>query len=116
MTRKYYLLFGALCFFAYSWARPYIRKGFGSASQGYLNFYALYITWLCSAVFYHLPSLAALGLDAKADTSLLIVVFLATLAVRGRSGGRSSSRSLSTPPYLKSPRVYLPGRAACWEE
>mmetsp|Transcript_31178 Transcript_31178/g.92977 ORF Transcript_31178/g.92977 Transcript_31178/m.92977 type:complete len:1354 (-) Transcript_31178:1870-5931(-) len=83
MNRKYYVLFGALCFFAYTWARPYIRSGFGSASRGVINFHSLYIMWLCSAVFYHLPSLEALGLDAKADTSLAIAVFIATLTALG---------------------------------
>lgn len=38
--------------------------------RGYLNFGTLYICWLCSAVFCHLPSFEALGIDIKADVSL----------------------------------------------
>jgi hypothetical protein len=38
--------------------------------RGYLNFGTLYICWLCSAVFCHLPSLESLGIDIKADVSL----------------------------------------------
>ena len=52
-----------------------------STHRAYINFHSLYILWLCSAVFYHLPSLETIGLDAKADLSLFIVVFVATLAV-----------------------------------
>eukprot|EP00198_Chlamydomonas_reinhardtii_P006217 XP_001695553.1 predicted protein [Chlamydomonas reinhardtii] len=69
-----------LCLFAYMYARPFIRVGLGSAKRGFINFSTLYIVWLCSAVFYHLPSLASLGLDVRADVSFLIVVFLASLA------------------------------------
>ena len=54
--------------------------------RAYINFHSLFIVWLCSAVFYHLPSLETMGLNAKADLSLLIVVFLGTLAVREGGG------------------------------
>ena len=42
----------------------------------------MFIVWLVSAVFYHLPSLDSMGFNARADLSLLIVVFLATVVVR----------------------------------
>ena len=48
-----------------------------------INFSSLYIIWLCSAVFYHLPSLERMGVDVKADVSMLIVSFLASLLVSG---------------------------------
>lgn len=43
---------------------------------GYINFYSVYIAWLCSAVFLHLPSMGKLGLDIKADISILLTTFL----------------------------------------
>ncbi len=36
----------------------------------------MYIAWLCSAVFLHLPSMGKLGLDIKADISILLTTFL----------------------------------------
>ncbi|KAG2491434.1 hypothetical protein HYH03_010220 [Edaphochlamys debaryana] len=80
LNRKWLVLYGVLCVFAYLYARPFIRVGLGSAKRGYINFSALYIVWLCSAVFYHLPSLESLGVDVKTDVSMLIVVFLSSLA------------------------------------
>ena len=44
--------------------------------RGFINFYSVYIGWLCSAVFLHLPSFAALGIDVKADVSILLTTFL----------------------------------------
>ncbi|KAL6745958.1 hypothetical protein V8C86DRAFT_2959352, partial [Haematococcus lacustris] len=70
-----------LAFFAYLYVRPYIRIGLGSASRAYINYSALYIAWLCGALFYHLPSLETMGIDIKADVSMLIVVFLSSLVV-----------------------------------
>ncbi|GFR41996.1 hypothetical protein Agub_g2810, partial [Astrephomene gubernaculifera] len=80
LNRKWLLLYGVLCIFAYLYARPFIRVGLWSAKRGYINFSTLYIVWLCSAVFYHLPSLEQLGLDVRADVSMLIVAFLSSLA------------------------------------
>jgi hypothetical protein len=54
--------------------------------SGQLNYYTLYISWLCTAVFYHLPSLETLGIDVKADVSLLLSVFFSSLAVGGAPG------------------------------
>ncbi len=51
------------------------------ARSGQINYYTLYIGWLCTAVFYHLPSLEALGIDVKADLSLALSVFFSSLAV-----------------------------------
>jgi hypothetical protein len=45
--------------------------------------YTLYIVWLCSAVFYHLPSFEALGVDIKADISLALSVACYSLFVSG---------------------------------
>ncbi len=45
-------------------------------NTGYINFYSVYIAWLCSAVFLHLPSVGKLGLDIKADISILLTTFL----------------------------------------
>ena len=50
--------------------------------RGYINFYAVYIGWLCSAVFLHLPSFQALGLDVRTDLSVLLTIFLLSLLVR----------------------------------
>lgn len=43
--------------------------------------YAAYILWLCGSVFYHLPSLEALGFDIKADLSIAIVAFASAATV-----------------------------------
>ena len=43
--------------------------------------YAAYIAWLCSAVFLHLPSLEALGLEPRADLALALVAFCSAAAV-----------------------------------
>ena len=86
--------------------------------RGYINFYAVYIGWLCSAVFLHLPSFQALGLDVRTDLSVLLTIFLLSLLVRpaaaracllpggGRGRGNVWGRSLSL-----TPRSWL-GR--CW--
>ncbi len=50
--------------------------------RGYINFYAVYIGWLCSAVFLHLPSFQALGIDVRTDLSVLLTIFLLSLLVR----------------------------------
>lgn len=68
-------------FAAYMYLRPLIRRRLGSAQSGYLNFYSLHIIWLCSSVFLHLPGLAELGLDVRADMSILLTTFLVSLAV-----------------------------------
>jgi hypothetical protein len=51
--------------------------------RGYLNFYSLYIVWLCSALFCHLPSFQALGIDMKADVSLALSIAASSLLVLG---------------------------------
>lgn len=43
----------------------------------------MYIAWLLSAVFYHMPSLDSMGIDIKADISLLLTTFLLSLCVLG---------------------------------
>ena len=55
--------------------------------SGYINWSTAYILWLLSAVFYHLPSLQSLGIDARADLSLLLTTFLLTLGVLGVGAG-----------------------------
>jgi len=52
------------------------------ARRGYINFYAVYIGWLCSAVFLHLPSFQALGIDVRTDLSMLLTIFLLSLLAR----------------------------------
>jgi hypothetical protein len=58
--------------------------------RGFINLGALYILWLCSAVFYHLPSFEALGIDIKADVSLTLSIACYSLVVsraRSQAGG-----------------------------
>lgn len=102
---------GALFFSAYLYVRPYIRHNIGSAARylppraqaahphmadvprpdalvllgvcsGRINFYSIYLAWLLSAWVYHLPGIAALGIDVKADVSLMLLVFFASILVR----------------------------------
>ena len=49
--------------------------------RGTINWTTLYLGWLCSAVFYHLPSLKSFGLDVRADVSVFIVTFTCTFVV-----------------------------------
>lgn len=65
----------------YLYARPFIRKRLGSASRGYINWTAVYVIWLLSAVAYHTPSLETLGIDIRGDLSLTLSTFLGSLAV-----------------------------------
>lgn len=51
--------------------------------RGYINFYSLYIGWLCGAVFLHLPSFKALGFDIRTDVSMLLTIFLLSCLVSG---------------------------------
>ena len=51
--------------------------------RGYINLYSLYIAWLASAIFIHMPSFESLGLDVRADVSTLLVTFVVTLGVLG---------------------------------
>ncbi|GLI59475.1 hypothetical protein VaNZ11_001358 [Volvox africanus] len=109
LNRKWLLLYGILCIFAYLYARPFIRVGLGSAKRGYINFSALYIVWLCSAVFYHLPSLEQLGLDIRADVSMLIVAFMSSLvALSLLAGLHTAAVSLRLVPR----RANLPAVAS----
>jgi hypothetical protein len=39
--------------------------------------------WLCSALFCHLPSFSALGLDIKADISLALSIAASSLLLLG---------------------------------
>ncbi|WIA33540.1 hypothetical protein OEZ86_006664 [Tetradesmus obliquus] len=82
-SKKWFYLYGALCCFAYLYMRPFVRKGLGSAHRGYVNFYSLYIVWLCSALFCHLPSFQTLGIDMKADVSLALSIAASSLLVLG---------------------------------
>ncbi len=50
--------------------------------RGYINLSTAYIGWLMLAVFYHLPSLEALGFDVRADVSLALSVACYSVAVR----------------------------------
>lgn len=81
LHKRWYYLYGALCLAAYLYALPSIRRGLGSARRGYVNLSTAYICWLMLAVFYHLPSLETLGIDVRADLSLLLSVACYSLAV-----------------------------------
>ena len=76
LNQKWWLTYGGVLSAAYLYLRPLIRRQLGSAEQGYINFYSVYIAWLCSAVFLHLPSVGELGVDFKADLSILLTTFL----------------------------------------
>jgi hypothetical protein len=81
LSKKWLYLYGAMFGAMYLYTRPLIRKRFGSASNRSINWSSIYTVWLCAAVFYHSPSFASLGLDIKADVSMLIAVFLGSLLV-----------------------------------
>ena len=49
--------------------------------RGYINYYSVYLFWLGSAVFVHLPSFESMGIDVKADISMLLTTFLLSLLV-----------------------------------
>ena len=102
LNKKWFYLYGAMCAFAYLYARPLIRRRLGSASSGYINWTTVYAVWLCAAVFYHLPSLDTLGLDVKADLSMLITVFLGSIVVLGCV---SSAYGIGVLFRLCSPRL-----------
>lgn len=77
--------------------------------RGYINFYAVYIGWLCSAVFLHLPSFQALGLDVRTDLSVLLTIFLLSLLVRPlRRALACSPRHLTERPPPCCIHVSLP--------
>jgi hypothetical protein len=76
LNQKWWLTYAGVLSAAYLYLRPLIRRQLGSAEQGYINFYSVYIAWLCSAVFLHLPSVGRLGVDFKADLSILLTTFL----------------------------------------
>lgn len=110
INRKWFYLYGIMTLFAYLYVRPLIRKRLGSASAGYINWNTMYAVWLCSAVFYHMPSFESLGFDIKADVSILLTIFLMSCALLGTLAGmysfltslRSvSKRLLYVPPSSK---------------
>lgn len=102
-SKKWFWLYGVMCLFAYLYTRPLIRKRLGSASAGYINWTTVYAVWLCAAVFYHLPSLDSLGLDVRADVSMLITVFLGSLVALGIL---SASYGAAVLFRLLSPRLF----------
>ncbi len=57
-----------------------------SCCRGYINYYSVYLFWLGSAVFVHLPSFQSMGIDVKADISMLLTIFLLSLLVRFDTG------------------------------
>ena len=56
--------------------------GFSACCRGYINYYSVYLFWLGSAVFVHLPSFQSMGIDVKADISMLLTILLLSLLVR----------------------------------
>ncbi|GBF92372.1 hypothetical protein Rsub_05574 [Raphidocelis subcapitata] len=87
LNKRWYYLYGALCLSAYLYMLPFIRRGIGSAHRGYINLSTAYICWLMLAVFYHLPSLEALGFDVRADVSLALSVACYSVAALGALTG-----------------------------
>jgi len=83
INKKWFYLYGVMTLFAYLYVRPLIRRRLGSASSGYINWGTVYAVWLCSAVFYHLPSFESLGFDIKADVSILLTIFLLSCGLLG---------------------------------
>ncbi len=65
------------------WRTPTLTLAHTRCCRGYINLYSLYIAWLASAIFIHMPSLESLGLDVRADVSTLLVTFVVTLGVLG---------------------------------
>ncbi len=61
-----------------------------SCCRGYINYYSVYLFWLGSAVFVHLPSFQSMGIDVKADISMLLTIFLLSLLVRFNTSFRLS--------------------------
>ncbi|MEW5320472.1 MAG: hypothetical protein WDW38_011542 [Sanguina aurantia] len=117
-NRRWYFLAGIMSFFVYVYVRPFMRGRLGSASRSYISSYSLYVLWLCGAVFYHLPSFNALGIDIRTDLSMLIVVFLCTMmvgrlshntadGVRMGVRGQQQSRSGCCPPACSPPTARL---------
>ncbi|KAK9809330.1 hypothetical protein WJX73_005806 [Symbiochloris irregularis] len=105
LNRKWYYLWGTICFFAYLYLRPLFSKGIGSASSGFINLYSVYISWLCGAVFLHLPSLEALGFNIKADVSVLLVVFLVSVVALG---SLHALHAVAVMSKALSPSLYNP--------
>jgi hypothetical protein len=110
INKKWFYLYGIMIMFAYLYVRPLIRKRLGSASSGYINWNTVYAVWLCSAVFYHMPSFESLGFDIRADVSIMLTVFSMSCALLGTLAGtygfltsiRSvSKRLLYVPPSSK---------------
>jgi hypothetical protein len=85
LNQKWWLTYAGVLSAAYLYLRPLIRRQLGSAEQGYINFYSVYIAWLCSAVFLHLPSVGRLGVDFKADLSILLTTFLVSNSLAHQS-------------------------------
>ena len=84
------------------YARPLIRKRLGSASSGFINYTALYVVWLVSAAIYHVPGFTKLGIDIRADVSLLFVSFTSCVfALSGALGLKELlQRAGALPPSL----------------
>ena len=81
-NKSYYLTFLVLSIGAYAWTRPLGRHP-GTGRQATTSIQTIFVLWLLSATFYHLPPTFyhLLGFDARSQLSLLIVVFVSTLPV-----------------------------------
>lgn len=106
LNRKWFYLYGAIILFAYLYIRPLIRRRLGSASEGYINYYSLYLFWLGSAVFIHLPSFQSMGIDVKADISMLLTIFLLSLLILA---GLHTLHAVAVFFKLMSAALYSPG-------
>jgi hypothetical protein len=102
ITKKWLNLCGAMMLFAWLYVRPLIRRRLGSASGGYINWSSIYVLWLCAAVFYHFPSLESMGVDVKADISMLLLCFLLSAIV---IGALSALHSAAVALRVLSPRL-----------
>ncbi|DBB07470.1 TPA: hypothetical protein ACH3X3_008941 [Trebouxia sp. C0006] len=77
-----------------------------SCCRGYINYYSVYLFWLGSAVFVHLPSFQSMGIDVKADISMLLTIFLLSLLILG---ALHAIHAVAVFFKVMSPALYSPG-------
>ncbi len=77
-----------------------------SCCRGYINYYSVYLFWLGSAVFVHLPSFQSMGIDVKADISMLLTIFLLSLLVRPNNSFCLSVKHVKQNSCLKHNQQY----------
>lgn len=85
-NKRYYITFLVLSLCAWAWTGPLGRHHghrHSRETRPFTSIQAIFVLWLLSAVFYHLPPTFhhLLGFDARSQLSLLIVVFISTLPI-----------------------------------